>query len=256
MIDYKFEWMSLSLERLKQDMSDMAVTWRQGKAISEPGMTRNTPVRNWRTWCVVLAAAFIVAGCSVNRPMVGTFVDPNDTPEPPRQAQATQKPEEKPLYERIATLWERMTTTTDAARTDETAGPASDFQADVALRMINDYRKSNGLGELSLHPQLTEAAAIHASDLANHDRISHFGSDGSDPWDRVQRTGFSPRLAAENVGTGQLTFGEVLRGWKLSPEHNKNLLLADATHVGVAVVNKPDTQFKTFWSLVIGAPNS
>ncbi len=187
--------------------------------------------------------------------MMSTFVEPGDTSEPPRQAKP-QPADDTSLPDRIATLWERMTTTTDAASTDESLVPASDFQADVALRMINDYRKSNGLSELSLDPQLTEAATIHASDLANHDRISHFGSDGSDPWDRVRRTGFTPRLAAENVGTGQLTFGEVLRGWKLSPEHNKNLLLADATHVGIAVINKPDTQFKTFWSLVIGAPNS
>ena len=39
------------------------------------------------------------------------------------------------------------------------------------------------------------------------------------------------------------------------PGHNSNLLLPDATHMGVAVVRKDDTQFKTFWSLVVGAPS-
>jgi len=62
------------------------------------------------------------------------------------------------------------------------------------------------------------------------------------------------RLAAENVGTGQISFKEVLRGWEESPGHNKNLLLSDATHMGIALVQDPKTEFKSFWTLVIAAP--
>jgi uncharacterized protein YkwD len=48
-------------------------------------------------------------------------------------------------------------------------------------------------------------------------------------------------------------FREVLRGWEESPGHNKNLLLPDATHMGIALVQDPKTEFKSFWTLVIGA---
>ncbi|HRD75878.1 MAG TPA: CAP domain-containing protein, partial [Hyphomicrobiaceae bacterium] len=123
-----------------------------------------------------------------------------------------------------------------------------------ARDLINAYRRQNGLKPLTLHPKLTEAAKLHARDLAKWDRISHFGSDGSNPWDRVKRSGYNARLAAENVGTGQVTFEEVLKGWKDSPGHNKNLLLADADHIGLALVQDPKTEFKTFWTLVLGAP--
>ena len=99
-----------------------------------------------------------------------------------------------------------------------------------------------------------DAAKNHSTDLAKWDRISHFGSDGSNPWDRVKRSGYNARVAAENVGTGQTSFEEVLKGWKESPGHNKNLLLADAEHVGIALVREGKTEFKTFWTLVIGAP--
>lgn len=125
---------------------------------------------------------------------------------------------------------------------------------DRARDLINAYRKENGLKPLQLNATLNEVAKGHSRDLAKWDRISHFGSDGSNPWDRVKRGGYNARLAAENVGTGQVTFDEVLKGWKDSPGHNKNLLLGDATHMGIALVHEQKTEFKTFWTLVLATP--
>lgn len=122
-----------------------------------------------------------------------------------------------------------------------------------ARKLINSYRRSKGLKPLSVDAQLTRAAKAHSRDLARWDRISHYGSDGSSPWDRVKRAGFNAKLAAENVGTGQSSIDEVFKGWQKSPGHNKNLLLADAENMGIALVNDPKTEFKTFWTLVIGA---
>jgi uncharacterized protein YkwD len=124
---------------------------------------------------------------------------------------------------------------------------------EMARDLINQYRHEKGLKPLRLNAELTEAAKAHSRDLAKWDRISHYGSDGSNPWDRVKRTGYKARLAAENVGTGQITFDEVLKGWKESAGHNKNLLLADAQEMGLALVQDPKTEFKSFWTLVIGA---
>lgn len=127
------------------------------------------------------------------------------------------------------------------------------LNAEVARDQINAYRKNKGLKPLRLNAVLTAAAKAHSRDLAKWDRISHFGSDGSNPWDRVKRAGYNAKLAAENVGTGQVNFEEVLKGWKDSPGHNKNLLLGDAEHMGIALVHEPKSEFKTFWTLVIGA---
>ena len=123
----------------------------------------------------------------------------------------------------------------------------------IARRLINRYRRDNGLKPLKLDAQLTRAAKAHSRDLAKWDRISHFGSDGSNPWDRVKRVGYKARMAAENVGTGQSTLEEVIAGWKKSPGHNKNLLLPDAEHMGIALVHDPKTEFRTFWTLVLGS---
>ncbi len=131
---------------------------------------------------------------------------------------------------------------------------ATRLDAEAARALINSYRKQNGLKPLRLSMELTNAAKAHSRDLARWDRISHYGSDGSNPWDRVKRSGYSARLAAENVGTGQASIEEVMKGWKTSPGHNKNLLMADAEHMGIALVQDPRTEFKTFWTLVLGAP--
>lgn len=130
---------------------------------------------------------------------------------------------------------------------------ATALDPDKARDLINQYRSEKGLKPLKLSATLTDAAKAHSRDLAKWDRISHYGSDGSNPWDRVKRTGYKPRLAAENVGTGQISFNEVLKGWKESPGHNKNLLLADAREMGLALVQDPKTEFKSFWTLVIGS---
>lgn len=128
------------------------------------------------------------------------------------------------------------------------------LNAEMARDLINSYRKQHGLKALKLNPELTEAAKSHSRDLAKWDRISHYGSDGSNPWDRVKRAGYRARLTAENVGTGQVNFSEVLKGWEESPGHNKNLLTPDAQHMGIALVQDPKTEFKSFWTLVIGSP--
>lgn len=128
------------------------------------------------------------------------------------------------------------------------------LEPETARTMINRYRTSRGLKPLTMERKLTQAAAYHSSDLARVDKISHTGTDGSNPWKRVKRTGYQPLLAAENVGAGQRSFEEVLQGWKDSPGHNKNLLLADATQMGIALKTNPKSRYQTFWTLVLGTP--
>ena len=66
-----------------------------------------------------------------------------------------------------------------------------------ALRLINGYRGEKGLRPLSLNSKLTAAAKAHSRDLAKWDRISHHGSDGSNPWKRIKSAGYSPSLSAD-----------------------------------------------------------
>ena len=130
---------------------------------------------------------------------------------------------------------------------------ATRLDPELALKLINDYRAGKGLAALKLDARLTQAAKALSKDLASTDRISHYGSDGSSPWDRIQRTGYAAKVAAENVGTGQATLEEVFKGWEESPGHNRNLLLPAARDMGIALAEDPKTEFKTFWTLVVAS---
>lgn len=205
--------------------------------------------------------SLLLAGCSIGSlPSLSTTFAPAEA-----EATATQSSslplsmssdDDYPVAARLGKARRQSPQVDAALATAEPVGAAAGVRLDAgeALGLINAYRKERGLRVLKLDPQLTEAAKAHSRDLAAHDRISHYGSDGSSPWDRVKRAGYSARLAAENVGTGQMTMGDVLKGWKESDGHDKNLLLPDAEHAGLALVYDGKTEFKTFWTLVVGAP--
>lgn len=206
---------------------------------------------------LLFVLSVLTAGCGIGPSAVSTsFADTGDSPSLTSMTPSALGGQAKASGAQVA-AYDRMPkgtyeTAPRGALADRDYSQTS-LDPEKALAQINKYRASKGLKPLKLNAQLTAAAKAHARDLAKWDRISHFGSDGSNPWDRIQRTGYKARLAAENVGTGQVTFEEVLRGWKESPSHNKNLLLADARHAGLALVRDPKTEFKTFWTLVLAA---
>ena len=127
---------------------------------------------------------------------------------------------------------------------------ASGLNAQAALGEINAYRRSHGLKPVVLDQRLIQAAGTSARYQASRGRIGHSGPGGSRPWDRARSAGYSPHLTAENVASGQKSFGEAMRGWEHSPEHKRNLLLPDAEAVGVAVSYRGH---RAYYTLVLGA---
>jgi len=217
---------------------------------------------------LIVCSALALCGCSMNSSAISSGYADSDSPTASVNSTSTSDfgfglfGGDKPAP--IKTKPQAVAALSDKAPTGSfekaTRGALSDrdyshtsLDPQRARDLINAYRREKGLKPLTLNPQLSEAAKAHSRDLAKWDRISHYGSDGSNPWDRVKRAGYPAKVAAENVGTGQIDFAEVLRGWKDSPGHNKNLLLADVEHMGIALVQDPRTEFKTFWTLVVGA---
>ena len=123
-----------------------------------------------------------------------------------------------------------------------------------ALDLINELRFTKGLAPLTVSPQLTRAAQMQVVNLARSGTLSHIGPDGSTPLDRVRQAGYKPRVAAENVAGGQDSVMEALRSWRESDSHLRNLLLADATQMGIAELRDPRSPMRTYWALVLAAP--
>ena len=104
-------------------------------------------------------------------------------------------------------------------------------------------------------PQLNEAAARHARDMARKDYFEHRGADGSQPKDRVLRAGYQSRLTGENIALGPESAEEVIAGWLASPGHCANIMDSRFQHIGVGLATGRG-RGKIYWVQNFGAPRS
>ena len=65
------------------------------------------------------------------------------------------------------------------------------------LDSVNTLRAARSLPQLTFDARLNAAAATHSRDMSVQNRPWHFGSDGSSPLVRVQRSGYTGRLVGE-----------------------------------------------------------
>ena len=137
--------------------------------------------------------------------------------------------------------------------------PARPTRADKAAAALirrtlaehNRERASQDLPPLEIEPRLSAAALIHAQDMADTGTMSHDGSDGSHPAERVARQGYRYRSTGENVAMGQSTVKAVMRAWMNSPPHRKTIL-GRYTQAGIAMVRSDDGT--PFWCVEFGTP--
>lgn len=117
------------------------------------------------------------------------------------------------------------------------------FAQDV-VNLTNQERAAAGLPPLASDPALMSAAQGHSQDMADHDFVSHTGSDGSTPYQRIVRAGYSPLyVAAENIAAGYASPASVVAAWMASPGHRANILSPLYTHIGVGYVYEADDTF-------------
>jgi hypothetical protein len=131
------------------------------------------------------------------------------------------------------------------------AAPGAALDALAAASMISGYRQNNGLPPVTLDPVLMSMAQDQARVMAARNVLNH--SAGRSFQERLRASGFDAKVAAENIGAGYYTLAEAFSGWRDSPPHRANMLLAGATRMGIAAAYAPGTKYKVFWSLVLAA---
>lgn len=106
------------------------------------------------------------------------------------------------------------------------------------LVQINQIRAERNLKPLILCSALTRSAQKYAEEMARMNFFSHTGKDGSQPGDRIQKAGYrwknstAEATVAENIAAGQISVSEVMRSWRMSRGHYKNLVNPKFIHVG------------------------
>lgn len=119
--------------------------------------------------------------------------------------------------------------------------------AGMARDMIGAYRRNNGLGPLTLDPELQAAAQAEANAMAAADRPSSAEAFKS----RLSSAGFA--APAVNLSAGYHTLAEAFSGWRESPQHNRVLLDPKATRIGIATAYTPNSKYKVYWAMVVSA---
>lgn len=133
------------------------------------------------------------------------------------------------------------------------AQPGAQLDADAAASMISGYRTNNGLTAVTLDPELTRLAEAQAATMAKRDRLDH--NAGKPFVARLKASGYDAKIAAENIGAGYHTLAEAFSGWRDSPPHRANMLLAGATRIGIAAIYTPASKYKVYWALILAAPD-
>jgi len=134
---------------------------------------------------------------------------------------------------------ERVLTLANQARARARRCGSEPFDAAPPLRLVG---------------ALNDAALVQARDMARHSMLSHDGSDGSTPADRVTRQNYKWRVVGENVASGPTTADEVMEGWLASPHHCENLMDPRFTDMGIAFTVDDRSESGVYWSQVFATP--
>jgi uncharacterized protein YkwD len=127
------------------------------------------------------------------------------------------------------------------------------LDANAAQSMISGYRGNNGLGAVTIDPELMRLASEQAHVMAASGKMEH---DAGRPFqDRMRNSGFDASVAVENISAGYHTLAEAFSGWRDSPPHRANMLNSGVTRMGIAAVYTPKSKYKVFWSLILAAPS-
>jgi uncharacterized protein YkwD len=132
---------------------------------------------------------------------------------------------------------------------------AAQFAADVIL-LVNQERAAAGLNAVTSQAQLTQAAQAHSLDMGCNFFMSHTGSDGSSPLDRIKRTSYPFTWWGENVAAGYRTPATVMTGWMNSAPHKANILNPNFTEIGIGYVYNPNdtvNRYSHYWTMVLGS---
>jgi uncharacterized protein YkwD len=129
---------------------------------------------------------------------------------------------------------------------------SSSYQNEIA-NLINNARAQAGLAPLAVNAQLAAAAQGHSIDMACHNLISHTGSDGSSPSQRIAAAGYSASYSEEIIyGSG---YPQTAFDWWMSDQiHRDAILNPNTIEMGVGYAYVVDTSYGGYYTVNFASP--
>ncbi|MEU7839389.1 CAP domain-containing protein [Micromonospora sp. NPDC049114] len=191
-----------------------------------------------------------------DEPALDTLVAPSPTSSP-SSARPSPSPSKvvkpTPAASRTTATSRRSAERSKAPSTTSGSGGASgslSAQAQEVVDLVNAERAKAGCKALSVDDKLMTAAQRHSQDQADHQNMSHTGSDGSNTGVRLDRVGYAWRTYGENVAWNQKTPTAVMDAWMNSSGHRANILNCAFTEIGVGIASSNGP----YWTQVFAAP--
>ena len=116
-----------------------------------------------------------------------------------------------------------------------TGGVISAYEAEV-IRLVNEIRRQNGLGELTASAELSHVARLKSQDMHDKGYFDHNSPTYGSAFDMLRSFGISYGTAGENIAYGYSTPQAVVDAWMNSSGHRANILNASYTQIGVGHV--------------------
>ena len=113
------------------------------------------------------------------------------------------------------------------------------------FNLLNRHRAAAGAPPLTLNQTLSRASRAHSCDMFLHQKLSHLGSDGSTPQQRIAATGVAHSTWAENIGytiNSGLTSGinrtdaAMMSEPDANYDHHYNIVNPANTQIGLGVI--------------------
>lgn len=115
-------------------------------------------------------------------------------------------------------------------------GTSVDITSQELLLFTNQDRQKEGLSALTINNQLSQAAALKATDMFGKNYWAHNAPEGTTPWFFIKEAGYVYVYAGENLARGFNSSEDVVKAWMASPSHRENMLSKNYQDVGFAVV--------------------
>lgn len=110
---------------------------------------------------------------------------------------------------------------------------------------------------MTMQSQLRAAARVHSTDMACNSFVSHTGSDGSRPADRVLAQGYSFSWIGENIFATSNTSNAPLQAitwWMNSAPHRNNILSPNYTEIGLGYIYNANSAYGGYFTAVFARP--
>ena len=109
-------------------------------------------------------------------------------------------------------------------------------------------------GVVAVHiPELRCAARLHARDIAERGTLTHIGSDGSNPIDRIAAAGYVGIPRGQIIAAGQLDPEGAIEQWLADKTQCGALRDAKLKDVGVGLV-RDGVDEHPYWVVTFGSP--